>query len=745
MVNRTMRNIFCLCWLLFLPVLFGQELKIEKTKKSMPGTPTYTFTIVNGTDQYQYWHTPSVTPHVGPLGKGNLFAYGAILNLFVVDASKKQLIRREVLPEKPHKITWIDDTTLDVSVAMNDNEEVATYRIPVYEKVSLSPSGSLLASSCDMRDVESQMGKLGLYLAGNEKNKHKKEPALDQAATRLNELAQFDITNPWVEFYQGLLAFRKGSPEEASKIWQAVSELPKARWYHLSKMGIELHLLEQTRMGQVFHAAAMRKMGEDNIFPPLQLTLIQMMMHKGNLGPKIAELRGQGKLEEASALLEEYYEYAPHCEFFSWVMNSFGNELDKAGKVELARTWKQRAEETQGFIFFTGLGMDERVLGLVLTGAYACILALILVVLCMLLKAPHLQFPSVKDTPRIPIFGSAAWVGIILVVAMGVVLAMVAGAGIRGVEFSAGTRMGIMYNFTHPLTHKWIDRAAESPAKHFYRGLAYQNQGDYAKARAEYAQASQFPQSYNNLAILDKAEGKDPAANFAKALELDPRLPEALWNTKKEATSAWARVHQKYWAERPMLAMPTGAMHTCFLSHPIWDSKNLLENKTLQLARFIQITASEAGFFKTIQIFVLGIFLFLALLLLRIVVARFAKSVPVPGKVPFTWWAAVLLPGSSKLWSIFGGLVSVLWVTSVSLIIINWDDRLSFPVLSFLEGISIPGFYGYGAMGEPLNLGSRLAILWGARVLAVLLPVLNLIFLVKERRHMQAAAEQPKT
>jgi hypothetical protein len=115
-------------------------------------------------------------------------------------------------------------------------------------------------------------------------------------------------------------------------------------------------------------------------------------------------------------------------------------------------------------------------------------------------------------------------------------------------------------NFGGPESIAWLesDWLPPSPYRDLFLAFAYQQDGQGEKAERIYRTLPQFAESWNNLGVILKGQGKDAEAKqaFEKALQIDPSLSEATLNFGRPPVDLWTELHQKYLPGQPMLAPP---------------------------------------------------------------------------------------------------------------------------------------------------------------------------------------------
>jgi hypothetical protein len=128
---------------------------------------------------------------------------------------------------------------------------------------------------------------------------------------------------------------------------------------------------------------------------------------------------------------------------------------------------------------------------------------------------------------------------------------------LRRVVWPIGWQMGSLAGpvTVHMLESEWLP---PSPYRDLLLGMAYQQDGQSEKAERLYRALPQFGESWNNLGVILKIQGKDKEARqaFEKALQLDPSLSEATLNLGSPPVDLWTELHQKCLPGQPMFSPP---------------------------------------------------------------------------------------------------------------------------------------------------------------------------------------------
>lgn len=149
----------------------------------------------------------------------------------------------------------------------------------------------------------------------------------------------------------------------------------------------------------------------------------------------------------------------------------------------------------------------------------------------------------------------------------GIVCMLWFGAGLVGLSVDGFFRHilywrlgGQMGSLASPVTVRMFESEwlTPSPYRDLLLGMAYQQHGESEKAERLYRGLPHFAESWNNLGVILKIQGKDKEARqaFEKALQLDPSLSEATLNLGSPPVDLWTELHQKYLSGQPMFCPP---------------------------------------------------------------------------------------------------------------------------------------------------------------------------------------------
>jgi len=379
-------------------------------------------------------------------------------------------------------------------------------------------------------------------------------------------------------------------------------------------------------------------------------------------------------------LIERFYRFAPYRadSEYAWKLNA--DALEKSGPQDLARLWRQRAEDARGrsgWNMQPGLLVptDEAILIVM-----ASVLAALFFLLALLNRyrsqrqldaAARKRSPAAAGAPGgVRLFGLEYWsradrVGFLLIVlagwlAMGFALAQVSGI----LRLSAAPVGATEGSYAGPLTKAYFESFPATPERDLLLAVAAQQSGDLSAAEKLYRGAPQFAESWNNLGVILQQTGKKEEAQkaFARALEIEPGLAEASYNLGRATPSLWTELHEKYLPGQPMLAPPHAErLARASLGGSLWSQMPLIaawpfrDKMQLGLDELLGLgTGLRAG-----KGLIIGAILLLAACLAFVFFVPVREVTQAPSRWHAVW--QILFPGTAPLWSVLGGLVLTLW------------------------------------------------------------------------------------
>jgi cytochrome c-type biogenesis protein CcmH/NrfG len=244
-------------------------------------------------------------------------------------------------------------------------------------------------------------------------------------------------------------------------------------------------------------------------------------------------------------------------------------------------------------------------------------------------------------------------------------------------------------------TEQWFfqNRLPSTPERNFLLALSDQQGGDNETAARLYQQASEYAESWNNLGVIRRIQGKDAEASeaFRHAVRMDPTLAEAGFNLGRPASDYWTRVHQQYVPNFPMIAAPPKRLvMNAFLGGPLSQRlrsawKNALQPWHFDLSSMKVINEPSKANSVIVVLLKLGFCLLILLFLLPRLPVQ--QSSGIGGNI-----LGVLFPGTSRKWGYVSGLALVAWMYFlVQLVFLRHGSPY---LITFIATINLVRAYG---------------------------------------------------
>jgi tetratricopeptide (TPR) repeat protein len=269
-------------------------------------------------------------------------------------------------------------------------------------------------------------------------------------------------------------------------------------------------------------------------------------------------------------------------------------------------------------------------------------------------------------------------------------------------------------------------RLSATPERDFLMALSSQQGGDYTAAIRLYQQAPQYAESWNNLGVIWRMQGRetDAVGAFHRALQLNSALGEAAFNMGLATSDYWAQIHRQYVPNAPMVAPPSRrvwlnafaggppsrrlALASLGPLHPWhWNMNSMAVTSGAAKAGSVVWLLSEIALGLTVLLFIF-------------------PSLPVQqpagmgGKI-----LGIVFPGTAREWSYASGLALMAWIFLMLQLFMT--KRFGSPyILTFIGTPNLVRAYGAGTSPEQaislINPG------WGWLYLApAMLALINLM------------------
>ncbi len=235
---------------------------------------------------------------------------------------------------------------------------------------------------------------------------------------------------------------------------------------------------------------------------------------------------------------------------------------------------------------------------------------------------------------------------------------------LRHPAFNLGTLGGITF---------WNSFATKPTGSGFdaIRGLASLLDGDKPRATQNLEKAGNNPMALNNLGVLalDRGDNAQAAQKFQAALQLQPSLLEAGFNSRANTVSSnRLDFHKAVFGDSPMLAFP--------------EPKDIVDASQGKLElEFVRMVSDPWGYLinlpfglptwamMAVAVLILGI---LVLNLLSLLIPRM-RSAKVASRSVVYHFLALLVPGSGLADEVWGIILLVPWALASSLLIIYFN------------------------------------------------------------------------
>lgn len=385
-----------------------------------------------------------------------------------------------------------------------------------------------------------------------------------QILPELEEAIRRDPEAPWFRVALGWLLRYLGDPR-AEAVYREGIQLPQTHFTELLQISAFLEGLGERALAREAFERGYRDFWQKGNDPRLFVALINRITSYSLRKESWAAANSEHRAE----LIERLYKLMPRGEGASLAWDLYANSLQDQGRGSEAQLWRQRAREaraSENWMYLPGVVWVDLVILVALAAALAALVYFL--VLFARYRPQHritAVAPAALGRRKFGFFNTVYWsrserIAFLLIVLVGWYAAGLASWQVRAilrvasmpVSMGAGSLAG-------PVNiHAIQDRLPATPERELLLAVAYQQDGQVEQAAELYRRLPQFAESWNNLGVILKQEGKDQEAQeaFEKALQLDPNLAEAALNLGRPSHDEWAALHQKYLPGQPMLAPP---------------------------------------------------------------------------------------------------------------------------------------------------------------------------------------------
>jgi len=545
--------LYLLCALATRPA-FAQEIRVGKP------TPTSVVVTGPGASPWQLRYGSHSSTYFNPLvisigGDRALFAHGAWLRL--IDTKQGVVLGRWRFPSAIERMTRRADGAVDVTIGLAPwmrMPSLTTRFDPAVPRPPVWDVGSLII----FRGAEFEAN--GLIGGGPWREKHQANPRL------IADLEEANRRDPFAPFLRLALAklLQDADDTRAPAAFENIFAVPStefSEWLTISAILDDLPIPLPDLASRAFDRAMTDFIGRDRD-PRLMETLIGRLVlyPAGNIVETSNAMR--------NVYLERIYRIAPMGEGTARAWAFHARALERQGDPASA-VWRRRADES-GIETLLPYDMvfQMRADQFLLLGIAGVAAAIVLITNRHLKYTPQRRMHAVaamrSGTPgfgTFRLFGLRYWtrrerwtlVAMLLVtwVALGA-----AGSYLR--ILGKGAALPVHVGMVNGL-ERFEDNYPESPERVLLQALGQYSIGEAAEAEKLYRSVPQFAESWNNLGVIQARSGRtdDSRQSFARALEIDPNLPEAILNTSGDARTPVMEILKQYAPDAKHIAVPS--------------------------------------------------------------------------------------------------------------------------------------------------------------------------------------------
>jgi tetratricopeptide (TPR) repeat protein len=493
------------------------------------------------------------------------------------------------------------------------------------------------------------------------------------------EAVRRDPLSPWFQVRLGKL-LRDAGDARATSVWRQALEVPSTDFTELLPISSFLDEAGEYELGRAGFERGYQDFFQRGSDPRLFTALIGRLF----IYPLPANADQSGAAYRAE-LIDRFYLLSPSGEAAVLAWRIYADDLERSGHPDEARRWRARAADAASYqaVVLSDAPVFQLptvMLDLAALLIPAVLIAAVLYILVLYRRyrpqrrfhqeavrrgaAPsrglvlfNLEYWSWRDRAAFLIILLAGWF------AVGLASGYVGGI----LRVAASPISVVMGKLAGPVTIAFFEKLPETAERDLLLAVAYQQDGQRDKAERLYRQLPQYAESWNNLGVILRNAGRDQEARraFEQALRLNPQLAEAALNLGRPPQGLWAEAHARYLPGQPMLAPPLARFWygAFFGGQPagLWLRAFAGPFAGLKRAPEIpQMVSLVFGQSRT-QSWVILLFICAAGLALALVFWIPARDVTQPPDKSQIWWE-VLFPGTSPVWSFFGGVVLVAWI-----------------------------------------------------------------------------------
>ena len=498
------------------------------------------------------------------------YSYGGWLRL--IDTQKGVVIGRwhfpgEIVSLTPEGAKIKVETSERTGIANQDLRRMLELD-PGAPRVPYWPAGFLMLYEVPISESES-LWPISLKGAPNSKLPFERA---QQILPQVEEEVRRDPFTPWFGVALGKTLTDLGDPR-AKKVYEEAIDSPGTDFSELFSISAYFDGLGERDLARAAFERGYRDFWTKGNDPRLFVVLIGRLV----LYRLPAAKANDPDTPLGREYIERMYRLMPYGEAAEFAWRLYADYWRAKGQNDEARLWQARFEDTRrngGMNWWgseRGTGSLDRTLLLIPAGILA-VVAYWLVLFLRYLPARRLDKAAAQRLGQgrrgFILFNTEYWSWAerlsFFVMVLVVWIAMGVGGqylqfALRRASMPIGAGMG---NLGGPATVNRLgtDWLPASPYRDLLLAFAYQQDGQPEKAEELYRRLPQFAESWNNLGVILRSDGRNQEAKqaFEKALELDPAQAEAALNLGRPPSTLWTEMHQKYLPGRLMLAPPRG-------------------------------------------------------------------------------------------------------------------------------------------------------------------------------------------
>ena len=566
---------------------------------------------------------------------------------------------------------------------------------------------------------------------------------------QLKEMARRDPLSPWLRVALGKFLLETSQPG-ATDVFREAVELASIDFTELLRMSAFLDFLGQREVARKAFERGYRDFLERGYDPRLVHSLLSRLVLYS-----FRPAKGDWQREDPvfrREIIERFYRLTPYVEAAEYAWQLYAQHLEANGPPELVPTWQFRAKDARGksgAIWNRGVILALDTASLLVASAFLAGFLFIVVIYRRYVPQRRLlaaaQGRQGKLSRGFFFFGLEFWsrrdrIAFLSIALLGWLAAGAVGSYMSGILRAAASPLSLVGgSLAGPVNRQYLEkRLPPTPERDLLLAYSWQLDGDLKKAEELYRALPQFPESWNNLGVILKATGRESQAKqaFEHALQMDPARDEAAVNLGRPPQSFWTKLFQENLPGKPMLALPaserfqrafldgsTGAVLIRAVAGPLGAIRN---NPASLLGA---VAPKEVGLVAAFMVLIL----LLAIAMVTLIPARDVTQPPGRRHIVLQ----ILFPGTSPVWSWFGGLVLTAWsFLFIQDLLLFWMGSpriltyISMPNILWTNGVPAePNAVRLTGVGGLINPG------WGLVAVApALLFAVNLALVLWQRR-----------